>query len=354
MSTRQEENDIYIIPPNFIETGTIFGGTIKLRNAAEALFLSLLIGFPVFHLPATLTTKIIICCLTVLPLSLFAIIGIDGESLSSFAVNFFIYRRNRRIVGLQTDTEEADTPKAPGKQKKKKTSEKKVKPRKEDFAEEFGQRKERRQAKQTEGASSHKDRRADINRHLETIREEMKTETDERCLALQKDYEMLIRRIGSREAITRRFFIVFEYEPFSTNRGGNEENDAISALTTAVRTAKTYLQQCGNELMIPDNEDEMATEVLYNLLNRKTSVAKPLSVRVNEVIGQYINAGRRDDIGHIPAMEFLAPESIDYTHSNYVVMDGIYHTYLLIPSRGYRSQVCAGWISLLVNAGGRD
>lgn len=40
MSTRQEENDIYIIPPNFIETGTIFGGTIKLRNAAEVLFLS--------------------------------------------------------------------------------------------------------------------------------------------------------------------------------------------------------------------------------------------------------------------------------------------------------------------------
>lgn len=437
MSTRQEENDIYIIPPNFIETGTIFGGTIKLRNAAEALLLSLLIGFPVFHLPATLTTKIIICCLTVLPSALFAIIGIDGESLSSFAVNFFIYRRNRRIVGLQTDAEEMDTKTAPKKQKKKNISEKKVKPRKEDFAEEFGQRKERRQSKQTKGASPHKDRRAakrrdhateeqepsllnpaaaylpirkiengiiytkdhryvkvievvpinfllrsareqrgiiysfvsylkispvklqfkvltrraDINRHLETIREEMKTETDERCLALQKDYEMLIRRIGSREAITRRFFIVFEYEPFSTNRGGNEESDAISALATAVRTAKTYLQQCGNELMVPDNEDEMATEVLYNLLNRKSSVAKPLSVRVNEVIGQYINAGRRDDIGHIPAMEFLAPESIDYTHSNYVVMDGIYHTYLLIPSRGYRSQVCAGWISLLVNAG---
>ena len=49
MSVRHEENDVYIIPPNFIETGTIFGGTIKLRNAAEALILSLLIGFPVFH-----------------------------------------------------------------------------------------------------------------------------------------------------------------------------------------------------------------------------------------------------------------------------------------------------------------
>lgn len=184
-------------------------------------------------------------------------------------------------------------------------------------------------------------RRADINRHLETLREEMRQETDERCLALQRDYENLIRRIGSREAITRRFFIIFEYEPFSTNRG-NEESDAISALTTAVRTAKTYLQQCGNELLVPDNEDEMAAEVFYSILNRRTSVAKPLSVRVNEVIGQYINAGRRDEIGNIPAMEFIAPETIDYTHGNFVVMDGTYHTYLLVPSGGYRPQVCAG------------
>ena len=443
MSMRHEENDIYIIPPNFIDTGTVFGGTIKLRNAAEALVLSLLIGFPVFHIPATLTTRIIVACLTVLPAALFAVIGINGESLSSFVINFFVYLKNRRIVGLQEET--GETPKrekTSGKPKKAKKPrpEKKVKPKKEDYAEEFGQFKERRQAKQAadEAAGKHqgkkrgvsqirermreepepelvnpsasylpirkiengiiytKDRRyvkiievipinfllrsareqrgiiysfisylkispvklqfkvltrrADINKHLETLREEIRMETDERCLALQHDYENLIRRIGSREAITRRFFIIFEYELFAANRG-NEESDAISALTTAVRTAKTYLQQCGNELLVPDNEDEMAAEVFYSILNRKTSVAKPLSVRVNEVIGQYINAGRRDEIGRIPAMEFIAPETIDYPHGSYVIMDGTYHTYLLVPSGGYRPQVCAGWISLLVNAG---
>lgn len=46
MSTKQEENDIYVIPPNFIETGTLFGGTIKIRNAIEALILTVLIGVP--------------------------------------------------------------------------------------------------------------------------------------------------------------------------------------------------------------------------------------------------------------------------------------------------------------------
>lgn len=432
--TGQEENDIYIIPPNFIDTRTIFGGTIKLRNAVEALILALLFGIPVFHLPVTLTTKIIIACLTVLPAGLFAIIGIGGESLSSFVINFFVYLKNRRIVGMTDNVEESSDTSPKTKTKNKPTAmkaEKKVKPKKENFAEEFGQYKERKQTKQamtSEDAAPRRKRdlsrdevsminpcatylpirkiengiiytkdhryvkiievipinfllrsareqrsiiysfvsylkispvkmqfkvltkRADINRHLEAIKEEMKYETDERCLALQKDYENLIRRIGSKEAITRRFFIVFEYEPFTANRG-NEETDAINALATTVRTAKTYLQQCGNELLLADNDDEMATEVFYNILNRRTSASKPLSVRVNEVIGQYINAGRRDEIGNIPAMEFMAPESIDYTHGNYVVMDGVYHSYLLVPSDGYRAQVCAGWISLLVNAG---
>lgn len=439
MSMRQEETDIYVIPPNFIETGTIFGGTVKFRNAVEALLIALAIGIPEFRLPVTLTTKIIIACLTVLPLSLFAIIGINGESLSSFVINFFLYLKNRRIIGKieESETEPLSDSKKNPREHPIKKRERKAKTAKEDFPEEFGSFQERRASKkkkpekETKKANKKKPkksvaapkdtaallnptaeylpiqkiengiiytknhryvkiieivpinfllrsareqkniiysfvsylkispvklqfkvltRRADINRHLETIREEMREETDGRCIALQKDYELLIQRIGSREAITRRFFIIFEYEPFAGSRN-SDESEARSALLTAVQTAKTYLQQCGNELLVPDNEDEMATDVIYNLLNRKTSATKPLSVRVNEVIGQYINAGRKDQLEHIPASEFFAPESIDFTHGNYCVMDGIYHTYLLIPSNGYRTQVCAGWLSLLVNAG---
>lgn len=444
MSIKQEENDVYIIPPNFIETGSLFGGTIKLRNAAEALLLSLLIGLPICYLPFTLTTKIIIACLTLLPAALFAIIGVGGESLSSFVINFFIYLKNRRIIGFTEETGEFEKDKVIKVDKrslsgrlllKKDRNYSQVHPKKEDFAEEFGQHKERRQRKRNKsikkeqtlkhpGKCSCKEepelpplnsaaaylpiqkikngivytkdhryvkiievipinfllrsareqrniiysfvsylkispvklqfkvltKRADINRHLETIRDEMRSEQDERCLALQKDYEDLIRRIGSKEAITRRFFIVFEYEPFAPNRG-KEEKGAISALTTAVRTAKTYLRQCGNELVIPDNENEMAAEIFYTILNRKSSTLKPLSIRMSEVTAQYLNAGRKEELDNIPAAAFIAPDSIDYTHGQYVIMDGIFYTYLLIPSGGYRSHVYAGWSSLLVNAG---
>lgn len=109
MSLRQEETDIYIIPPNFIESGTIMGGTLKLRNAVEALCISLLVGIPEFYLPFSLTTKIIIACVTVLPLALFAIIGINGESLTSFVINFFLYLKHRRIVGICPEAAEEES-----------------------------------------------------------------------------------------------------------------------------------------------------------------------------------------------------------------------------------------------------
>ena len=92
MSLRQEETDIYIIPPNFIESGTIMGGTLKLRNAVEALCISLLVGIPEFYLPFSLTTKIIIACVTVLPLALavlqdpaFIILALFRHSNTPFA-----------------------------------------------------------------------------------------------------------------------------------------------------------------------------------------------------------------------------------------------------------------------------
>lgn len=189
---------------------------------------------------------------------------------------------------------------------------------------------------------------ADINRHVEMIRREMETETDESCRMLQEDYLDLIKRLGSREATTRRFFIAFEYESEGARRG-NEEAQAISFLHTAARTAQNFLKQCGNDILIPDNEDEFLAEVLYSVLCRQTSNLVPLRQRVPQVIAEYAAAGK--DITDIPCSEFFAPKTLDFTRGRYVCVDGLYQSYLLIPSHGYKAEVTAGWLSLLVNAG---
>ena len=69
--SERNENKVYIIPPDFIQSGTLFGGLVKFRNALEAAVLAFLAGFPVLKLHIGLTAKIIILCLTALPLGVF-------------------------------------------------------------------------------------------------------------------------------------------------------------------------------------------------------------------------------------------------------------------------------------------
>lgn len=153
------------------------------------------------------------------------------------------------------------------------------------------------------------------------------------------------------EAVTRRFFLIFEYEPWANTRRSEQEDEAIQSLQSAVHTASNYLRQCGNEVVVHENEDEFTVDVFYNLLCRNESAVKPLSVRAQEIVAQYLDKGREGEIDRIPAAEFAAPKSIDFTHGRYLCIDGLYYTYLLVPSDGYKTQVPAGWLSLIVNAG---
>ena len=457
--SNKNDHDIYIIPPNFIETGTFFGGMFRARNVIEAGILAFAIGTPVFlFLPFGLTARIIALCLTALPVALVALIGISGESLSQFLVTFLKYLRNRRVVGgdgeqpcekvgkhLKQKPPKERTPKASkhrrsgeadfpaefdevrgyeireklrpkkntrkerpvkankAKKKAKKRPEKERMPKRpahikeekppcvnpvadylptEKIANGIIYTKDHRFVKVVEvvpinfmlrSAREQRNiiysfvsylkispvklqikvltRRADINRHLDTVRREMAQEDNEQCRLMQEDYLDFVQQVGSHEAVTRRFFLIFEYEPWNNTRRSEQEDEALQSLQSAVHTASNYLRQCGNEVVVHENEDEFTVDVFYNLLCRNESAVKPLSVRVQEVVTQYLDKGREGEIDRIPAAEFAAPKSIDFTHGRYLCIDGLYYTYLLVPSDGYKTQVPAGWLSLIVNAG---
>ena len=93
-----EEQQVALIPRNFIERGTFMGGMFKIRNAIEGAVLAAGIGIPVVHLPLSLTTRIVILCMTSLPAAMVALIGIGGESLTAFLMNALRFVKNRRII----------------------------------------------------------------------------------------------------------------------------------------------------------------------------------------------------------------------------------------------------------------
>ena len=87
-----------IIPQNFVDTGTVLGGEIRLRNAVEAAFLALGTAIPVFYLPLTLHLRIILCIVVSVPLAVFGVVGIGGDSLTEFAAHWLRFVRRRRVV----------------------------------------------------------------------------------------------------------------------------------------------------------------------------------------------------------------------------------------------------------------
>lgn len=532
-----EEQQIALIPRNFIERGTFMGGMFKIRNAIEGAILAIGIAIPVVHLPLSLTIRIIILCMTSLPAAMVALIGIGGESLTAFLMNAVRFLFNRRILyrldikpepkgkqrknprqkepktkknrekkekpspqPMETATHDEEVPcnmpssseeeilpdskvsptpaskkkerrlydistkrgikkqaredirilKLEKKQRKKEQAkalkvakrEKKqrLKTEKQRHKEKLHQdklaqkearrlekaakkeaRSNKKQPDPSPSVSSKKKKRkdmtledylpidkiangiiyttdhryvkileiepinfllrsareqqgiiysfisylkispvklqikmiskkADINKHLEQAALELSRETNPHCRELQKDYIQFVKKLSSREAVSRRFFLIFEYEPFNVNRKV-EEKEILAALETAAQTAKTFLYQCGNQVVTHDNEDEFTTDVLYTLLNRTLCTEKPLQDRIADVLARYMKEGRQEELDHIRINEFIAPESVDFRHSNYVRINGIYHAYLLVPSDGYKQKVAPGWLSLLINAG---
>lgn len=189
-------------------------------------------------------------------------------------------------------------------------------------------------------------KKADISQYLEDIRAGIAEEENERCRMLQEDYANLLCTVGYKEAVTRRFFLVFQVDGKR-----KREAEAVNLLNSYTQTAKKYLYQCGNELELPENPTSAEAELLYILLNRRTSVTEGFAKRLNLVTSWYLRENGEESLGRIPITEFVAPKCLDFRHGNTVVMDGVYHTYLFVPSSRYRSRVPAGWMSLLVNAG---
>lgn len=196
-------------------------------------------------------------------------------------------------------------------------------------------------------------RKADSDRHVAMIRSELEHEADAQCRAMGDDYIRLIRDVGSREALTRRFFLIFEYE--SLRGDGDDYAKIYSMLQTAEQTARAYFNQCGNSIVRPSDPDEAAAEILYMFFNRRSCVDESFPSRVNRVVVDTMAARGKiiglDSVPHIRIANFLAPRGIDLTHYNYIVMDGLYYSFLYIRAGGYPSRVRAGWMSSLVNAG---
>ena len=90
--------ETYHIPVNFTDAGRLFG-MFEMRNAIETVLVSVPILFLcIVFLPLSLMPKIIVTMVLLVPIGGFALIGINGDSLSRWLTCWWRWRKQRRMM----------------------------------------------------------------------------------------------------------------------------------------------------------------------------------------------------------------------------------------------------------------
>lgn len=119
----REYRNVYVIPANYTDSGKLFGGMVETRNAVEAAAMVFLVGYPeLMWIPMSATIRIVVMTVTLIPLGVFAIMGIDGDSLLQYLGHMLSFWKNRRKlhfrrIGYQYDPKELKKPGRKGKKK---------------------------------------------------------------------------------------------------------------------------------------------------------------------------------------------------------------------------------------------
>ena len=97
--------ETYYIPANYTDAGKIFG-IFGVRNVIEAVLLGIpLLAFCLRFLPFGLTTKIVVTLIIFVPATGFAMMGINGDSLSRHLKAWLGWRKKRRILTYRGETD---------------------------------------------------------------------------------------------------------------------------------------------------------------------------------------------------------------------------------------------------------
>lgn len=198
-------------------------------------------------------------------------------------------------------------------------------------------------------------RKADVESTIATVKSYYEEEENQKRKRMLKAYINLLRKTALSVGITRRFFISIEFQKTISNDGSNFEA-VVADLNAVAANIRSHMEQCGNIYIqaLGDkdhNEDAGIHQLLYQMLNRKKSETVTFHDHVNPIITRYLEADEKGMKTSLQAPELIAPAWIDFTHYNYIVIDGKFYTFAYVPSQGYSQQVYAGWIAMFVNAG---
>ena len=118
-------------------------------------------------------------------------------------------------------------------------------------------------------------KRADMSAYAERMRGYQNSEPNALCRELNEDNIREVEYLAENEALQKRILLVYQLEPGMKLR--EESIEAIGErMLEEEEKARNYLDMCGLEVPRPEYADNFHLQILYELLNPRTSQENPL------------------------------------------------------------------------------
>ncbi|MDE5993970.1 MAG: PrgI family protein, partial [Oscillospiraceae bacterium] len=376
---QKEKKNVYIIPSNYTDSGKWFWGLVEPRNAIEATILGVALLIGIFCLPISIYIRITMAAVIAIPVFVLACIGVNGDSLTQFLghiINHFTTRKKMTFKRVGQSDENI--------KKKDKVNFVQDYIPIEDIRNGIIETTDGRYIKileiepinfnlrsveeQVDIISDFQDylkiapvkvhfktftRKANSERHINQVREEVRNEIPQ-VKEYAEDYITLIKNVGQIEALSRRFFLILQYEPLRRS-DITDYSQMFAQLYQAEHEARKYFEHCGNFILKPKDQDKATAEILYYFFNKNSCSTEPFDDRIRKFCDDVslFNSQVKDDEDKVDVTikDLIAPRGLNLTHTKYFTMDGLYYSVMHIKADCYPIQVIGGWTAMLVNAG---
>lgn len=194
---------------------------------------------------------------------------------------------------------------------------------------------------------------ADLSEQKQVLDDNLKNETIKPLLKMGEEYRKVLEA-HEQVSLRRRFFLSFEYSREYNVRKLPDIDTIVDALNDKAYSIEAALARCGNSVIYPikgSDMTEQVEEILYAFFNRDSEVN--FTDHKRDILDKYREYMTQNDSNqiYINPVEYIAPSSIDFRNSKYVLTNNkTYYTFAYISSSGYNQYVIGGWMTMFINS----
>ena len=184
--------------------------------------------------------------------------------------------------------------------------------------------------------------KADTNVIINTIRENYQRENNPKLKKMAESYIAHISALQNANTVDKRFYIIYQYEG-ENGTMSRDFKEIYRSMKSTEYDLRSKLTSCGNLVVNPENENYHACEVLYKFYNPMSCKEESLQDRIDRICADF----RKTDtaIGEPREVDYIAPRGLSSKPTkDWLLMDGMYHTWLVIRDNSFPPIVQTGWL----------